>query len=97
MWDSIYAKMAKGEIPHSKRFYDQRGFGEITIVSPTQQQTDIAKSNLKREMKQNMTENTLPVIVIKKRKTNVQKKKTKRKKSEKKKKTKKNVKRKRKY
>ena len=57
MWDKIFKQMAEGKIPYNRKFYSfpQTGRGEndtgITLVSPTQQQTQIARSEVRMNAK----------------------------------------------
>ena len=71
MWDKVFKMMAEGKIPYSPTYYSipiQDGSGDdtgITLVSPTEQQVQIAKSEAatktrKRKVEKQVTVNKKP-------------------------------------
>lgn len=55
-WIQFYERMANGDIPYNTSSYfiegtTQEGSGPLTLVTPTEQQVEMAKSQLKQNLK----------------------------------------------
>ena len=67
MWDKVFQDMAQGKIAYNRKYYSipqMGGSNGVTLISPTEQQVQIAKS----EMKRNIAAQSQPSA--KRRKTN---------------------------